>query len=89
MPLRILVKSGRVSAPATSTEEPDVVIDTEPGVMRALLAGAQTLDEAIGTGSLRVEGDRVDAARFVEMFRFPSAEDATAQSLGRVDPQGD
>ncbi|HMG26077.1 MAG TPA: winged helix-turn-helix transcriptional regulator [Acidimicrobiia bacterium] len=77
-PLRILVKGGRVSAPASSTEEPDVVIDAEPGAMSALLSGALPLEAAVGSGGVRVEGDRAEAERFVEMFRFPSTEDAPA-----------
>jgi DNA-binding HxlR family transcriptional regulator/putative sterol carrier protein len=81
-PLRILVKSGRVSAPAPATEEPDVVIDAEPGAMSALLSGALPLEAAVGSGGVRLEGDRADAERFVEMFRFPSAEDAEVPSAG-------
>ncbi|HYV59548.1 MAG TPA: winged helix-turn-helix transcriptional regulator [Acidimicrobiia bacterium] len=72
--LRLLVKDSRVSTPAASTEEPDVVIDSEPGVMGELLSGAVDLDKATESGRVRVEGDRAAAARFVEMFRFPSTE---------------
>ena len=35
------------------------------------------VDEAITSGHLRVDGERAEARRFVEMFLFPSTEDAT------------
>lgn len=76
-PLRVAVKSGRVSAPAVSDEEPDVVIDTEPEVMSQLLTGAVDVDTAIGSGRVRLDGDPAEARRLFEMFRFPSTEDAT------------
>jgi DNA-binding HxlR family transcriptional regulator len=81
-PLRVLVENGKVSAPSPSTAEPDVVIDTAPEVMSQLLTGALLLDDAIEDGRISVEGDRADANRFVEMFRFPTAEGATASSAG-------
>jgi DNA-binding HxlR family transcriptional regulator len=75
-PLRILVKSRRVVAPSSSTDDPDVVLDTAPGVMSELLTGALLLDDAIEDGRVSVTGDRADANRFVDMFRFPSRDDA-------------
>ncbi|HMF84344.1 MAG TPA: winged helix-turn-helix transcriptional regulator [Acidimicrobiia bacterium] len=78
--LRLVVKDGRVSTPAASAEEPDAVLDTEPGVISELLSGAVELDAAIESGRVRVEGDRASAERFVEMFRFPST---AASSAGR------
>ena len=76
-PLRILVKSGRVTAPAGSEGEPDVVLDVEPAAISDLLSGVMDVDEAVSSGRLRVEGDPAEARRFVERFRFPSTEDAT------------
>jgi len=76
-PLRILVKSGRVTAPAGSEGEPDVVLDVEPAAISDLLSGVMDVDEAVSSGRLRVEGDPAEARRFVERFQFPSIEDAT------------
>ena len=76
-PLRIAVKGGRVSVPAESPKEPDVVLETGPGVLSELLSGALPVDDAIASGQLRVDGERAEATRFVEMFLFPSTEDAT------------
>jgi len=75
-PLRIAVKSGRVSVPAESPRDPDVVLETGPGVVRDLLSGSLSVDDAISSGQLRVDGERAEATRFVETFRFPSTEDA-------------
>jgi DNA-binding HxlR family transcriptional regulator len=76
-PLRLAVKGGRVSVPAESPKEPDVVLETGPGVLSELLSGALPVDDAIASGQLRVDGERAEATRFVEMFLFPSTEDAT------------
>jgi DNA-binding HxlR family transcriptional regulator/putative sterol carrier protein len=76
-PLRILVKSGRVTAPAGSEGEPDVVLDVEPAAISDLLSGVMDVDEAVSSGRLRVEGDPAEARRFVERFQFPSTVDAT------------
>lgn len=76
-PLRVAVKSGRVSAPAESPKEPDVVLETDPEVVGELLSGSLPVDDAVSSGRLRVDGERAEARRFVEMFQFPSTQDAT------------
>lgn len=76
-PLRVAVRSRRASVPAESPNEPDVVLETDPGVMRELLSGSLPVDDAITSGHLRVDGERAEARRFVEMFQFPSTEDVT------------
>jgi hypothetical protein len=45
--------------------------------MPELLSATLGLDEAISSGRVRLEGDRAEAERFFEMFRFPSPEHAT------------
>jgi len=74
--LRIAVKGGKASIPASSSQEPDVVIETAPGVMSELLTGSTDIDAEISSGRMCLEGDHVDAERLFEMFRFPSTEDA-------------
>ncbi|HEY4397883.1 MAG TPA: winged helix-turn-helix transcriptional regulator [Acidimicrobiia bacterium] len=78
-PLRVGVKDGRLSAPAVSdgAAEPDVVIDTGPSEIRELLLGRVDPEDAVGSGRVRVEGDRAEVKRFFEIFRFPPGEDAT------------
>jgi DNA-binding HxlR family transcriptional regulator/putative sterol carrier protein len=73
--LRVAVKGGQASVPASSPKEPDVVIETGPSVMSQLLTGSTDVDAAITSGRMRLDGDRADAERLFEMFRFPSTED--------------
>ena len=75
-PLRIVVKGSSVTVPASSPEEPDVVVEAAPGDMSKLLTGELDVDSAIGSARVRVDGDRDEARRLFEMFRFPSTEDA-------------
>ena len=77
--LRIGVKGGKVSVPAPSPEEPvepDLVVEIAPDVLSQLLNGAVDVDAAIESGRVQLDGDRAEARRLFEMFRFPSAEDA-------------
>jgi hypothetical protein len=46
-------------------------------VLPELLSGSLPVNDAITSDRLRVEGERAEARRFVEMFLFPSTEDAT------------
>ena len=75
-PLRIAVKSGQVTVPSSSPKEPNVVVETGPEVMSQLLTGALDVDDAIASGRVSVDGDRAEARRLFEMFRFPSPEAA-------------
>jgi DNA-binding HxlR family transcriptional regulator/putative sterol carrier protein len=74
--LRIAVKSGQVTVPASSPKEPDLVVETAAGVFSELLAGNLDVDAASRSGRLRLEGDRAEARRFFEMFRLPSPANA-------------
>lgn len=71
--LRIEVKSGQVSVPTSSPDAPDLVIEAAPDVLAELLVGALDVDAASGAGRVRLDGDRAEAQRLFEMFRFPSA----------------
>jgi DNA-binding HxlR family transcriptional regulator/putative sterol carrier protein len=75
--LRIAVKGGQATVPALSAEEPDAVLEADAGVFAALFSGRTDVDAAVTSGRLRVQGDRADARRLFEMFRFPSADTAT------------
>jgi DNA-binding HxlR family transcriptional regulator len=48
----------------------DLVLETD-SVLRPVLAGETSLDEAIETGLIRFDGDRDLLDRFVEVFRIP------------------
>ena len=74
--LRIEVKRGKVTVPASSSDDPDVVLEAGADVFLDLLAGNADLDDAATSGRLRLDGDRAEARRFFEMFRLPSSHDA-------------
>jgi DNA-binding HxlR family transcriptional regulator/putative sterol carrier protein len=74
--LRIEVKSGRVTVPASSPEEPHLLVEAGAGVFSELLAGKLDFDTARASGRLRLDGDRAEARRLFEMFRFPTPADA-------------
>ena len=70
--LRARVDAGKVVVPCESTDEPDLAIEAEADVLAGLLSGAMSLDAARKSGRLRLKGTRAEAARLLEMFRFPS-----------------
>jgi len=74
--LRIEVKRGKVTVPASSSDDPDVVLEAGADVFLDLLAGNADLDDAATSGRLRLDGDRAEARHFFEMFRLPSSHDA-------------
>jgi DNA-binding HxlR family transcriptional regulator len=71
-PLRARVDTGKVTVPSDSTDDPDLVIEAEADVLAPLLAGEMSLDAARKTGGLNLKGTRAEAARMLEMFRFPT-----------------
>jgi DNA-binding HxlR family transcriptional regulator/putative sterol carrier protein len=76
-PLRIAVKGRQATVPVSSAEEPDVELDADAGVFVELFSGRTDVDAAIASGRLRLRGQRADARQLFEMFRFPSADNAT------------
>jgi DNA-binding HxlR family transcriptional regulator/putative sterol carrier protein len=75
--LPIAVKGGQATVPASSVDAPDTVLEADAGVFAELFSGRTDVDTAIAAGRLRVHGDRADARRLFEMFRFPTAAEAT------------
>jgi DNA-binding HxlR family transcriptional regulator/putative sterol carrier protein len=70
--LRAHVEAGKVVVPCHSTSEPDLVLEADADVLAGLLGGDMSLDEARKSGRLELRGARAEAARLLEMFRFPS-----------------
>jgi DNA-binding HxlR family transcriptional regulator/putative sterol carrier protein len=74
--LPIAVKGGQATVPASSADDADAVLEADAGVFAELFSGRADVDAAMAAGRLRVHGERADAGRLFEMFRFPSADDA-------------
>ena len=70
--LRARVADGRLVVPSDSTDEPDLVVEADADVLAGLLSGQLTLDAARKWGRLQLQGTKAEAARLLEMFRFPS-----------------
>ena len=68
----LTLDTGKVEVPCDSRDEPDLVIEADADVLAGLLSGAMSLDAARKSGRLRLKGTRAEAARLLEMFRFPS-----------------
>ncbi|MBE1531975.1 winged helix-turn-helix transcriptional regulator [Actinomadura algeriensis] len=69
--LRVQVTDGSLTVGIGPHPDPDLVIERGPdGALRELMIGAKTPDEALGDGSVRVQGDPAHLRRFVEFFRF-------------------
>jgi len=51
---------------------PDATLETgDPGTLLALIHGWRELDEAVGAGDVRLEGDRPLVERFLRLFPLP------------------
>jgi DNA-binding HxlR family transcriptional regulator/putative sterol carrier protein len=70
--LRASVDAGNVVVPSDSTDQPDLVVEADADVLAGLLSGEMSLDAARKTGRLQLQGTKAEAARLLEMFRFPS-----------------
>ena len=70
--LRVSVHDGVVSFDTHADEATDIVIDTDPDALHALLMGTLDLDDATTAQRARVEGPRTKARQFFRMFRFPA-----------------
>ncbi len=63
-----------------ASDDPDVVMETDPDSMVALLIGAISLGEAATMGSVTIHGDDEDIAKMLEVFRFRHSQDTEPES---------
>jgi DNA-binding HxlR family transcriptional regulator len=57
-------------------EEPDAIIETDPGTLRALVFfGSRQLDEALRCGDIEIDGSKEAVARFLKLFALPEPAD--------------
>ena len=68
---RIEVADGAIAVARGEAQDPDAIIDTEPGTLAAVLWHGRTLEAARRAGDLTIEGDRRAAARFLSLFPLP------------------
>lgn len=65
---RLRVADGRLHAARGSADEPDAVIDTEPGTLAEMLWHGRPLEKAERAGEVTVGGKRTTILRFLRLF---------------------
>ncbi|MEO3876286.1 winged helix-turn-helix transcriptional regulator [Nonomuraea sp. B12E4] len=68
---RVTVAGGEIDLARGAAEHPDLVIDTDPATLAALLSGERPLAEAAAAGDLHVTGSLDTARRFLGLFPRP------------------
>jgi DNA-binding HxlR family transcriptional regulator len=68
---RAVVADGRMEIERGGAEEPDATIETDVGTLAALVYEGGSLDGALRSGELRIEGEREAVERFLGLFSLP------------------
>jgi DNA-binding HxlR family transcriptional regulator len=68
---RARVDDGRLELSRASAEDPDAVIETDPGTLAAVLWHGRPLDDARRDGALEIEESRPAVERFLKLFPPP------------------
>lgn len=66
------VADGGFTVGRGSASEPDAVVETDVTTLRELIYAGRSLDDALSSGDLVLEGDRQKAARFLSCFQRPT-----------------
>jgi DNA-binding HxlR family transcriptional regulator/putative sterol carrier protein len=65
------VTSGRLELSRGTADDPDAIIDADPGTLAQALWHGRDLAEAVGAGEIKFEGDRTALAAFMQLFPLP------------------
>jgi DNA-binding HxlR family transcriptional regulator/putative sterol carrier protein len=76
---RAEVADGRFEVERGGAEEPDAIVESDPGTLAALVYEGRPLEEALRCGEIRVEGDRPAVERFLTLFPMPEPASAAAR----------
>jgi DNA-binding HxlR family transcriptional regulator len=68
---RAEVAEGRLEIERGAAEQPDAMVEADAGTLAGIVYGDLELDEALGSGGLRIEGDRAMVERFLALFPLP------------------
>jgi DNA-binding HxlR family transcriptional regulator len=76
---RAVVRDGRFEVERGSVERPDAIIEAaDPATLAALIYEGRSLDEALRSGEVRIEGQREVVERFLGLFSLPETTAAPA-----------
>ena len=67
----VTIDGERIDVARASGDDPDLVIDGSEAMLRAVMFGRRSLDDAIRTGDVGVTGDRAQAKAFLKRFALP------------------
>jgi len=68
---RAEVVEGRLEIERGTADQPDATVEAEAGTLAALVYQDLELDDALGSGEIRIEGDREVVERFLALFPLP------------------
>jgi DNA-binding HxlR family transcriptional regulator len=68
---RVIVADGRFEVSRGEADHPDATIAAAPPTLTALVYEGRSLDEAVRSGDVKVEGDGSAVARFLGLFPMP------------------
>ena len=68
---RAVVDDGRLEISRGSADSPDAIVEADSDTLAGLLYAGRRLAEALESGDLKVEGDRVAFERFLGLFPLP------------------
>src|SRR5215212_6433866 len=68
---RAEVVEGRLEIERGTADQPDATVEAEAGTLAALVYDDLELDDALGSGDLRIKGDRDVVERFLTLFPLP------------------
>ena len=66
-----VVADGRFEIVRGVAERSDALVETDPATLAALLYGGGGLEEALGSGDVRIEGEGSAVERFLTLFPLP------------------
>jgi putative sterol carrier protein len=68
---RLGIANQRLDVSRNGDQDGDVVFDTDPATLLAILRGERSISDAVAAGTLRLQGDSDLAERFRGLFPLP------------------
>jgi alkyl sulfatase BDS1-like metallo-beta-lactamase superfamily hydrolase len=65
------VSAGRFTIVRGEALQPDAVVETDPRTLAGVVYFGGDLDEAIASGTMRIEGNKAAAKKFFTLFTLP------------------
>jgi DNA-binding HxlR family transcriptional regulator len=75
---RAEVAEGRFEIARGSAERPEAIVESEAGTLGALVYEGGSLAEALRSGEIKIEGERLAVERFLTLFSLPEPAEPAA-----------